>query len=274
MILVLDRGNNALKAALFDAGRIVRRWRDESPHPAAALRRIMAEAVRACPPPQSGGATPSKRRSAGRSSKRARAGALEGACYSSVVPAWNRAIPAALRAAGVRTIVAAGSRCALPFSLLVDSPDRVGSDRIAAAAGIIAFGGRDAVVIDAGSAVTIDMIAGGAFLGGAIFPGEQMMLTALHAGTAGLPRIARAVESPRLPGRDTEEAMRAGSYWGLVGAVKELTRRMRASLSDGAAVWVTGGGGETLAPSLGPESRYELDLVSIGLHYIFKLNAK
>jgi type III pantothenate kinase len=277
-ILVLDRGNRSLKCALFHSGRIVKRWLDDSSSPPRALRRIVAEALRECPepePPAKPGAK-GKRPGAGRgkAGRGRRTALIEGAAYSSVVPEWSAAIPRALRAAGVRRIVAAGSRIEMPFSLAVDAPDRVGPDRIAAAAGVVAYGGRDAVVIDAGSAVTVDMLAGGAFLGGAIFPGEMLLLDALHGGTAALPRIPPAGGPARVPGKDTAGAMRAGAFWGLVGAVKELVRRSLSAYAGGAAVWITGGGAEALGPHLGIETRHEPDLVAVGLHYLYKLNEK
>ena len=276
MILVLDRGNRALKAALFDSGRIVRRWRDEGPKPEQALKKIVADSLKECPPPEASAARGSKR-GAKRPKRPARPTArecIEGVAFASVVPAWTKKAVPALRRLGIRRILPAGAGLTLPFSVLIDHPERVGSDRLAAAAGVVAFGGRDAVIVDAGSAVTVDVLAGGAFLGGAIFPGSTLVLEALHDGTAALPRIALPDGQPRIPGRDTEGAMRAGAYFGLIGAVKELTRRSLAPLSEGTPVWVTGAGGEALAQHLGADARWEPDLVSIGLHYLFKLNVK
>ena len=276
MILVLDRGNSSLKASLFDSGRIVKRWRDDSSN-VRSLRGIVAEAIRACPPaPPAADAVKRGRSPKGRaqSARGRRPPCIEGAAFSSVVPQWRAAISRALRAAGVRRIVAAGPRIALPFSLLVDSPERLGPDRIAAAAGVVAYGGRDAVIIDAGSAVTVDVLSGGAFLGGAIFPGERLLLSALHRGTAALPQIAPEAGVPRVPGKDTGAAMLAGAFWGLAGAVKELTRRSLSGLSEGAVVWITGGGAEALAAHLGVETRHEPDLVAVGLHYLYKLSEK
>ncbi len=276
MILVLDRGNSSLKASLFDSGRIVKRWRDESSS-ARSLRAIVAEAIRACPPAPPAADAGRKRRSSKAGAKSAPGRprpCIEGAAFSSVVPEWRASILRSLRAAGVRRIVAAGPRIELPFSLLVDSPERLGPDRVAAAAGVVAYGGRDAVIIDAGSAVTVDVLSGGAFLGGAIFPGERLLLSALHGGTAALPRIAPAEGVPRVPGKDTGGAMLAGAFWGLAGAVKELTRRSLSVLSEGAAVWITGGGADALAPHIGVETRHEPDLVAVGLHYLYRLNEK
>ena len=119
-----------------------------------------------------------------------------------------------------------------------------------------------------------DVLAGGAFLGGAIFPGEALLLSALHEGTAALPMLAPEGDAARIPGKDTAEAMRAGSFWGLVGAVKELTRRSLSAFSGGATVWVTGGRAEALAPHLGTETRCEPDLVAVGLHYLYRMNEK
>ncbi len=82
-------------------------------------------------------------------------------------------------------------------------------------------------MVDAGSALTIDFCNdNGDFLGGAILPGAQMMLDAMHAHTARLPAV-----KPQLPagpvGVNTEQAMLHGVYYGIRGAVKELVERLR-----------------------------------------------
>ncbi len=105
-------------------------------------------------------------------------------------------------------------------------PERVGPDRLfdAVAANLIRPEGRSAVIVDSGTATTVDLVdASGAFRGGAIVAGFELVAAALHERTALLPKIDVAeIGTPDPLGRDTAEALRSGLYWTLVGGVKEL----------------------------------------------------
>lgn len=128
------------------------------------------------------------------------------------------------------------SRRDLPLAIDVDVPDRVGIDRLlnAIAANRLRSGrgGDDAgaILVDSGTATTIDYVSpDGRFCGGAILPGFELCAKALHEYTALLPLVplAPVLESPPSDlGRNTEAAIASGLYWGHVGAVRELLRRM------------------------------------------------
>jgi type III pantothenate kinase len=148
----------------------------------------------------------------------------------------------------------------LPLKVNVPNPDRVGIDRLldAVAANVLRPAGRPAIIVDQGTAITVDLVdAEGAFRGGAILAGRQTTARALHEFTDLLPLIdADEVDRPSPLGTSTVEAMRAGLYWGTVGAVRELMKEI-ASLSEAPpVVYVTGGGGEPLARGLGGEAEY------------------
>jgi type III pantothenate kinase len=109
----------------------------------------------------------------------------------------------------------------------------VGIDRLLAAVGVNALREppRPAVIVDLGTAVTVDLIsAEGAFQGGAILPGISMSARALHEFTDLLPLIEMAElhEAPTEVGKDTVAAMRSGLFWGTIGAARELIARMSA----------------------------------------------
>jgi type III pantothenate kinase len=142
----------------------------------------------------------------------------------------------------------------LPLTIRLERPDHVGVDRLfdAVAANSRRDAGRGAVVIDAGSAVTVDWVdASGAFAGGAIFPGIRLMALALHQYTALLPLIETPNELPPLPGTSTRAAMAAGIVWAVAGGVRALIEQYTAQASVAPHVFLTGGDGPLLHPALG-----------------------
>jgi type III pantothenate kinase len=168
----------------------------------------------------------------------------------------------------------------LPIRLEVDAPERVGIDRVlnAVAANVLRPAGRPAIIVDSGTATTVDYVtAAGAFAGGAILPGFDLCARALHHYTALLPllSIEELANEPHDPlGTDTRAALRSGLFWGQLGAVNELVRRLCAlepSEAGGTAetdvrngsqeplLLLTGGGAALLAPYL-PAARWERQL--------------
>ncbi len=120
----------------------------------------------------------------------------------------------------------------LPIASRLIHPRRVGIDRVlnAVAANVVRPAGRPAVIVDTGTATTVDLVAAdGAFEGGAILPGFELCARALHFYTALLPQISieeLATQSCDPLGRETRAALRSGLFWGQLGAVKELIARL------------------------------------------------
>ena len=134
----------------------------------------------------------------------------------------------------------------LPLEVLVAEPHKVGVDRLAAAAaaGLVRKPGRAAIIVDCGTAATVDMLSpAGAFLGGAILPGPALMARALAEGTSRLPAIAALEQQapPAMPGRSTQEAIAAGIGWGIRGAIGRIVAEARATLGGDADLILTGG---------------------------------
>jgi type III pantothenate kinase len=158
----------------------------------------------------------------------------------------------------------------LPLDVRVDYPERVGVDRLVGAVAANRRRSADlpAIVIDAGSAVTVDLVAAdGAFLGGAILPGIAMSARALADGTDLLPfvRTFTSDDPPPVVGKSTEAAIRSGLFWGTVGAVRELVDRMNADAGGNAQVFVTGGYADILAALLGQRAEAVPSLVLSGI---------
>ena len=175
----------------------------------------------------------------------------------------------------------------IPVAVDVDFPEKVGLDRLlsAVAANALRPADRAAIVIDSGTATTVNYVSvEGTFCGGAILPGLEMSAKALHHYTALLPLLPvheLGGDEPVAPGRNTREAIRNGLLWGQVGAIRELVRQLchqrghdlpsfesadSASLSTQPSLvpWLvlTGGGGPVLSPHFPNVLRH----ASLGMH--------
>jgi len=173
---------------------------------------------------------------------------LEAAEVPVIVCSVNPPVLARLRemaeAAGRAPPLVAGEDFSVPIETDVDEPARVGTDRLLAALAAYRRAEGACIVVDAGTAVTVDAVNGdGTFLGGAIFPGPDLMARALAEGTAQLPRFH--IRSGMVPasaiGKDTEEAIRSGITRALAGAVTGLAADMMNEMGTAASVYITGG---------------------------------
>jgi type III pantothenate kinase len=122
----------------------------------------------------------------------------------------------------------------------------IGADRVCNLAAAYEQMGKACVVVDAGTAITIDVCddAGG-FLGGAIAPGAGLMLKSLHEAAARLPLVSPAKPAEAI-GQTTEQAMLSGVYYGIRGMVKELVEAYAEKLGAWPEVIATGGDAQLL----------------------------
>lgn len=145
----------------------------------------------------------------------------------------------------------------LALEVRLTQTERTGIDRLlnAVAANRLVADGRPAIIIDSGTATTVDVVdADGVFLGGAILPGFGLLARSLRRYTALLPLITLeelGTGPPEVVGEDTAAAIKSGLFFGQLGAVRELVRKMSDRL-DGppAELFLTGGGGPLLATAL------------------------
>ena len=131
----------------------------------------------------------------------------------------------------------------LPVGVRVDAGTQVGPDRLVnTVAGFDRHGG-DLIIVDFGTATTFDAVDfTGAYKGGIIAPGINLSLDALVGNTAKLPRIA--IEKPAsdsVIGRNTEDQMLIGVFWGYVGLIEGLIARMKKEIGRPVKVVATGG---------------------------------
>ena len=129
----------------------------------------------------------------------------------------------------------------LGISILLDRPEEVGADRLVNAVAAHGSYKGPLIIIDFGTATTFDVVdRKGNYCGGAIAPGINLSLEALHMAAAKLPRVA--IGRPReVIGRATVPAMRSGIYWGYVGLIEGLVKRISEELGETVTVVATGG---------------------------------
>ncbi len=127
------------------------------------------------------------------------------------------------------------------FRIKMDNPDEVGVDRLLDGLAAHQKYGGPVLVIDFGTATTFNVIDGeGNYCGGAIAPGINLSVEALHAAAARLPRVG--VGRPQaVIGRNTNVAMRSGIYWGYIGLVEGLATRIRNEFAGPMKIVATGG---------------------------------
>ncbi len=148
---------------------------------------------------------------------------------ASSVPAVAAAVELVAGRRGIPCLVAGAGT--LPLPVRVDRPGDVGPDRLVNAYAAARLHGAPVVVVDCGTATTVDAVdASGAFVGGAIAPGMLMGMEALAAGTARLPRVDARPQEAAI-GRDTMSAIRAGTVLGHRILVEGLVARARAELA-------------------------------------------
>lgn len=166
----------------------------------------------------------------------------EAAVICSVVPSAQPILRQALSPVPTRFLTA-GNAPRVDFQSY-PGHSTLGADRVADALSLTELGRYPAIVIDAGTAITMDSVAlqNGVptFLGGIIAPGLRTMAAALHTGTAQLPQVQTEIPQHAI-GRNTAEAMQSGLVLGLRGMVREMAAACTAELGQRPYIIATGG---------------------------------
>ena len=168
---------------------------------------------------------------------------------------------------GTKALVAGEKPVEFGMAIDVQEPRSLGADRAVTAIAAHALHEGDLIVIDFGTASTIDWIDfRGAYKGGIIAPGINLSLDALVSAAAKLPRIAiEAPADPTVIGRDTVSQMQIGIYWGYIAMIEGLVARMKAEIGRPAKVVATGGLAVLFEKNTGIFDVIEPDLTIQGL---------
>ena len=198
----------------------------------------------------------------------------------SVVPAAAAAGAALLESLFSVPVLTIGSHLKLPFQFDYDNRATFGADRLALCAwSRQLFEGKAVIAVDIGTAITFDVLdASGAYRGGLIMPGLDMMSGALHARTAQLPQV-RIDKPASLLGHSTEECIRSGIFWGVVSQIRGLVEAIRGDLVRDSGevpleVIVTGGNSPLIAPELGAVSVIDELAVLRGTDLLLRMNMR
>lgn len=238
MNLVIDIGNTGTKATLFDGKVLVRKERLGSADP-EAISKFMGSVQ------------------------------ISGAIVSSV--SVDPSVLLSFLGKTSSRVHHLTWRSRYPFIIDYDTPASLGVDRPAAAAGaLVHHPESDILVIDAGSALTIDLISGGAYRGGSISPGLAMRFRALHDFTGRLP-LVRKYDSFSFPGRTTEDAIAGGVVTGIVFEINEYIRTFEEKHPRLVTV-ITGGDGMMIMSRSDKKMFYHPDLVAEGLNFLLETN--
>ncbi|MEW5726513.1 MAG: type III pantothenate kinase [Pseudomonadota bacterium] len=162
----------------------------------------------------------------------------------------------------------------LGLEIRLDRPEEVGADRLVNAVAAHKFYNGPLIVIDFGTATTFDVVdSDGNYCGGAIAPGINLSLEALHMAAAKLPRVA--IGRPRqVIGKATVPAMQSGIFWGYIGLIEGLVKRIEEEFGSRMLVVATGGLAPLFAESTPVIQQLDPDLTLRGLLEIHRRNAR
>ena len=251
MLLAIDIGNTNTVIGLLDDGELLFRWRIASDSTRTAdeftilLNELCAQS----------GVEPA---------------CIDGVVVCSVVPALTGEVVAMTEAAFNLEPVVVGPDVDLGIEIDYGDPREVGPDRLANAVAARHLVEGPAIVVDFGTATTVDVVTGdGHYLGGAIAPGLLTSAENLFRRAALLHRVA--LEPPdRVIGRSTEDSLRSGIVFGAAGQVDEIVRRVVEEWGEEPRVIATGGIAEKIALFSKVIDVVEPDLTLLGLSLIYE----
>ncbi|MDX9689548.1 MAG: type III pantothenate kinase [Proteobacteria bacterium] len=256
MLLAIDAGNTNTVFALFDQDKQVGLWRTAtnvqrtSDEYAVFLTSLMTQA----------GLNPAL---------------VDGAIIGSVVPDMNFNLTKLCRDHFHREPILVGAKnVETGVEIAIDRPEELGADRlINAVAGVALYEGP-LLIIDFGTATTIDVIDGsGVYRGGAIAPGVNLSIRALHMAAAKLPSVAVA-RPPKVIATNTVTAIQSGVFWGYVGMIEGLIARTKEEFGFPMKVVATGGLSKLFIEALPCIDEINMDLTLRGLFLIYEKNKR
>ncbi len=199
---------------------------------------------------------------------------LRDCIISSVVPpVFNSVRTGVIKIIGKQPLVV-GPGLKTGLNIHVDVPSQVGSDRIVIAVAALAEYEAPLILMDLGTATTIEVVEpGNVYMGGVIIPGVKVSVDALTSRAAQLPGIS--LDQPKsVIGKNTVDCMRSGIMYGTAGMIDGIVDRMEEELGHKSTLVATGGMAQFVTPLCKHEIILEKDLLLKGLNIIYKKNKK
>lgn len=199
---------------------------------------------------------------------------IDDCIISSVVPpVFNSVKTGVIKVIGKQPMVV-GPGLKTGLNIHVDVPSQVGSDRIVVAVAALAEYKAPLILMDLGTATTMDVIEpDNLYMGGVILPGVKVALDALTSRAAQLPAIS--LDKPKhIVGKNTVDCMRSGMMYGTAASIDGLVERIEEELGHEATLIATGGMAQFITPLCKREIILEKDLLLKGLNIIYKKNKK
>lgn len=203
-----------------------------------------------------------------------KASQIDDCIISSVVPpVFNSVKTGVIKVIGKQPMVI-GPGLKTGLDIHMDVPSQVGSDRIVIAVAALAKYEAPLILMDLGTATTIEVVEpGNRYLGGVIVPGVRISLDALTSRAAQLPGIS--LDRPRhVIGKNTVDCMRSGMIYGTAAMLDGLIDRMELELGHSSTLVATGGMAQFITPLCNHEIILDKDLLLNGLNIIYKKNKK
>ena len=160
-----------------------------------------------------------------------------------------------------------------------DDPTALGSDRIVNSVAAVRYYGTPAIIVDFGTATTVEAVGRGAnYLGGALMPGVYVSLDTLASRAAKLQNVDLEIRVPKAVATNTPDSIRSGFIYGYAGAVDALIRRFTEELAasepvEGLQVVATGGPAPAIVPYCQEIQKLDPDLTLKGLRVLYERNA-
>lgn len=254
MLLAIDVGNTNTVFALFDGDQQVGLWRAATNTQRTAdeyavfLKSLMVQE----------GKDPN---------------AITDAIIGSVVPDMNFNLLKLCREHfGAEPLLVGSRNVETGVTIKIDRPEELGADRLINAVAGLSLYTTPLLIIDFGTATTFDVIdAEGAYCGGAIAPGVNLSIRALHMAAAKLPSVAVA-KPPKVIATNTVTAIQSGVFWGYVGMIEGLIARTKEEMNVPMKVIATGGLSKLFVDALPSIDEINPDLTLRGLFLIYEKN--
>ena len=178
----------------------------------------------------------------------------------------------ARRHLNVEPIIIGETGVDIGIGIRIDSPSQVGADRLVNALGAVQRYDGPLIIIDSGTATTFDIVSEDRhFEGGIISPGINLSIQALHDAAAQLPRIE--IKKPdAVIGKDTVSAMRSGIFWGYIGLIDGIVRKIIEEDGRDFTVIGTGGVASLFEGASETIEHYDSKLTIDGLYEVWRLN--